>query len=53
MAGVTNLDEIILNYEDKQKSKYHLPEIIIELELEVNTGSPVDIDPLDMFNEGQ
>jgi len=53
MARITNTEEINLIAGDQQKPDYHRPEIILELELEVKTGSPVNIDPLDVFNEGQ
>lgn len=53
MAGITNLESAVLNAEEQKKLIYQKPDIIHELELEVRTGSPVDIDPLDMFNEGQ
>jgi len=51
-----NIEKAWNELEDQQQGTsqakpYESPAIIHELELEVRTGSPVDIDPLNPFGE--
>ncbi len=46
-------EEQIFNQESLFRKPYKKPQIIHELDLEIRTGSPINLNPIDIFNDSQ